>query len=730
MGASPRVVASELSAGLVRCDTFPRVPALRRLFPPLAAALVLAALLPAVAPAQSSGLKVTLVARVCDTYQDIMANRARNDIQESLENLGKDTVYSAREPVTPDLEEPNNNCNTLNGWRFKLGTDYRSKAVVGPWGALSIVENPYAGEPGPTRNGVPLLGSDGVQVGNETIDGAVTIDLTQDQADRAARDNSLWIQGGVPADPVLNNDYPNQYGFGALRCAVDNLNGDNVEWIAYPSGAAHVFCYAYYVKPPPTAGAIIVRKEVDAPAGTAAQDFRFAGNLSYNEDGKFTLRAAPGSVGSQTFFRAAGGTWTIDEEVPPGWALDNLTCSSLSGQSGITTAAALATITLAARDTVTCTYRDRLLPPPSGLTLGKVTLGRTGTADFSLAGASEATGSVTTSEPGVVATTAFDPIPAGDYTVTERPVDVPGGRWRREEVRCNGAIVPGAPDPLPLTLVPGGGASCIFYNRFVPDGTIKLRKRTFFRTGTTGFVVTRAGSVPPEVFGQSATTTQAGEPVLATGDSTERLPLGTYDIQELTTSNADGGSWELDQVVCNGQPFGSAQGRVRVVLTEERPDIDCTFSNRFRERAPDSGVLPGTDSSQGADPVTDLVIRKTATPKRILAGEAVRYKVTVINRSDVVAEDVSGSESRPPSGTRVQVSGPKRVKCRSLRPIVCSVGDMAPHSRITLTATVRTPRVGRVVNRVAVHTATREDRLGDNRAKAVVHVRRLPRFTG
>ena len=63
----------------------------------------------------------------------------------------------------------------------------------------------------------------------------MTIELTQDQLERAANgQNSLWLQGGTRADPILNQVYPGQYGFGALRCAIDNLNGDNVEWISYP----------------------------------------------------------------------------------------------------------------------------------------------------------------------------------------------------------------------------------------------------------------------------------------------------------------------------------------------------------------------------------------------------------------------------------------------------------------------------------------------------------------
>src|ERR1700742_331829 len=40
-----------------------------------------------------SGYYVTFVARSCPEYTDIFANKARNDIQESLKDLGPDTPY-------------------------------------------------------------------------------------------------------------------------------------------------------------------------------------------------------------------------------------------------------------------------------------------------------------------------------------------------------------------------------------------------------------------------------------------------------------------------------------------------------------------------------------------------------------------------------------------------------------------------------------------------------------
>ena len=103
----------------------------------------------------------------------------------------------------------------------------------------------------------------------------------------------------MPGTPITGN--PNEYAFGALRCATDNLNGDNVEWIAYPAGGVnHVFCFAYYVMPAPTSGTIVVEKQIVAPVGTLPQRFRFTGNISYATEtpggpGVFYLTAANGN---------------------------------------------------------------------------------------------------------------------------------------------------------------------------------------------------------------------------------------------------------------------------------------------------------------------------------------------------------------------------------------------------------------------------------------------------
>lgn len=60
----------------------------------------------AAAPRAGTGYSVTYVARECPSFTDIFANRARNDIQESLKDLGPDSPYTSSDfRVSPTVEE-------------------------------------------------------------------------------------------------------------------------------------------------------------------------------------------------------------------------------------------------------------------------------------------------------------------------------------------------------------------------------------------------------------------------------------------------------------------------------------------------------------------------------------------------------------------------------------------------------------------------------------------------
>src|SRR5262249_9517649 len=87
---------------------------------------------PTATASAGTGLLVTVAARECPTYQDIRANLARNNIQESLQDLGEDTLYTSGEPINPKLElQGQPKCKPITGWEFTLGSGIKEKASTG-----------------------------------------------------------------------------------------------------------------------------------------------------------------------------------------------------------------------------------------------------------------------------------------------------------------------------------------------------------------------------------------------------------------------------------------------------------------------------------------------------------------------------------------------------------------------------------------------------------------------
>jgi uncharacterized repeat protein (TIGR01451 family) len=704
------------------------------------AILLVLALLIVVAPAQAGTIKtdtklVTIAARSCPEYTDIFANRARNNIMESLKDLGPDTNYGEGEALTNEKETapPQDACEPITNWRFTLGKGYQSRAVSGPWGSLSKVTGAFDTSI-VTKASTPLLNDQGQTTGAD-IAGAVTITLTPKQAELAATGNTLWIQGGTPTDPVLDTPYPGQYGFGALRCAIDDLNGDNVEWIAYPTGARHVFCYAYYVKPPPTSGTIVVKKQVlDAPAGTPSQSFPFAGNISFNEGGAFSLTAGLGKPGSTTFYRAGGSTWNFAEDVPGGWQLTAIDCVSQKGTSTFTTdtTTGRTDVALASGDKVTCTYTDRYPPPVAGLTLRKISRGSTGTFDFSVdpkGGGAASTASATTTDPGVGVDAAptLDALVPGDYDVSEKLPDSDRGSWALTGVTCNDEDR-GTDNPVSVTLAAGTGTVCTFENRYTPKGTIRLSKETRGGTGTFGFVVNSVGTTPPRRYEQSATTTAENDTVRALGDDTGNLPLGSYEITETTSASATT-AWRVNGAICNGKAVPVAQGAIRVALTEAHPDLDCTFFNELQKPT----VLPSTATGGGrqSTPRADLVLSKRPARRIIRLGETVRYFVTVRNRGRATARNVVVVEQLGDPKALLSAT-PKRYRCqRKLRRYPgCLIGTLRPGQTGRIVVLARPRFTGRRPNRAVVNSSTAELDRRNNVARSAVFVRPRARFTG
>jgi uncharacterized repeat protein (TIGR01451 family) len=676
---------------------------------------------------------VTIAARQCPTYNDIRANRARNNIQESLKDLGADTPYTAGQPINPLIEDATQpNCTPITGWKFTLGRGIGGP-VRGPWGSLSIVTSPFSTDV-TTLGSISGRDSQGRILPGTSIAGATTIELTATEAALAAKSSSLWIQGGTPTDPVLAGipAFADQFGFGALRCAIDNLNGDNVEWIQFPAGSRHVYCYAYYVTPPPTSGTIVIRKQVTSPAN-ADQTFTFEGNVSYTPDQRFSLAVKNGSVPSQTFFRAETGAgdapWTVRELVPSGWDLTGLSCTH--GPSTVTTnlASASVSIVLAAGDTVNCLFSDALHPPPGQLLLSKVTFGGVGTFPFRVepsGGGTALHSSATTTDPGTAADADPSPITLepGQYHVSERLPSARGGRWHQIAVNCNAlrSARRGSSAGKDVTVTSGRGVACLFENRFVPFGSIKVFKQTRGAGGTTGFVISPVAD-PTRQYTQTATTSGSGDVAQAQGDPTSRLRLGRYVIQETGTMSSGTGRWTLLAAICNNRLRGFGQGQIDVRLTSDQPHAVCRFINAFTPDVdpvpPNPGPTPPTPSPP---PATDLVVTKRALQGSVPFGSIARFRITVRNAGPVAAEQVVVADDPGPNAQLVSAR-PSQGGCNERLPLICRLGALDAGATATILVRVRAVGTPTISNVAVAGSATAETRLDNNVDRDSVRVR-------
>lgn len=695
---------------------------------------------PAAAAAQGTGYSVTFAARECTSYSDIFANRFRDNLMQTLQNVGPDSPYGPNDLVNPTFEDqfPQSNCTPLTGWEFTMGRLPDLPPLTGPWGSLTVVNRAFP--PVTTEASTALLDQDGEPIGNDQIAGATTFELTPEQL--AVANEGQWalrLQGGTPTDPVLAQKFfesmPGDptYAFGALRCGNDNNYGDNVEGISFPGGIHHIFCYEYLVIPPPTSGTITIQKQV---SGTPAGDnplFPFNGNISYDVNG-FTLA----NGGSMVFYRAGGTTWSVAEGEVANYRLDHIECTSAAGTSTFTVSEPTAQIHLAEGDHATCVYHNAYVPPPGGLTIRKVTLGGVGTFFYTVT-ASPTPGEVhrakaTTTQPGV----PVDAVPSlltltpGHYVIAEQKPTSPDGRWHLRHVSCNGANR-STTKPFPIDIVSGQSVVCTFVNSFVPRGSISIAKITEGGVGTASFVVTPATG-PPTPHLQNATTTTPGVPADAKpqtpADATGNLLIGTYHIVEQPPLSSTG-DWTLTTVVCNGLAIPFAQGTATIELTDKAPHVHCVFTNAFSATPkppvpPDPTPVPSTPAP--AYQIADLIVTKLASAPVVTRGQVIGFRITVKNRGPDTAQRVVLTDQPRAAATVVAVHTTVGGCHHRGRLTVCPLGTLKSGASATITVRTRVQtHATSFVNRAVVGTSTLEQALANNVSAAQITVVGPPR---
>ena len=173
---------------------------------------------------------------------------------------------------------------------------------------------------------------------------------------------------------------------------------------------------------------------------------------------------------------------------------------------------------------------------------------------------------------------------AGTYLISEQLPDAVGGEWRAVAVTCNSRpLSRRGRGETRVVVTAATGVACRFTNAFIPDGSITITKTARGGSGSTGFVISYQGA-PARQYAQSADVAQ-DETVTATGDSTARLPLGRYVIQETATLTDENRPWVLTSVSCDGQLIPFEQKRVTIELTAEHPDDSRATSRTSRPRS-------------------------------------------------------------------------------------------------------------------------------------------------
>jgi uncharacterized repeat protein (TIGR01451 family) len=710
------------------------------------AAVVVAAGVFGVAPgsasAQGSGYFVTFVARSCLTYSDIFANKARNNIQESLVDLGPDSPYNS-DPgslVDPSVEglSPQDACSPLPDWKFTLGHAFQAHADNGPWGSMSKVTDPFSGTI-VTKTSTPLYDQYHQRIAGQSIAGATTVELTDDERQQASG-GGLWAQGGVPGDPVLAQDFPGpQYGFGALRCAADALNGDNVETIYFPAGVTHVFCYALYVVPPPTSGTITIEKKVvGAPSGQNPS-FAFNGSISFDPNG-FTL--ANGQ--SQDFFRAGGQDWTVTEAPVDNYTLSSAVCTAQSasggaGSSTSTVTGSTTSIHLIANEHVTCVFTNTYQQPHGGLAISKITRDGVGKFGYTVApsgGGASHNETATTHHAGVpvAATPSLADLSPGDYTITEHRPNSKLGRWKTIMVTCDGAKeTPGK--PVHVTVSSGQTTTCTFVNFFIPAGAISLAKVTDGSTGSVNFLIGGHAGLQVTQYHQHAATTRQGVPANSkpdtAADSTVHVPLGLYAIAEQPTFGENPRSWNVDSVKCNGKVVPFDRGVIIVALTPAQPRLHCVYTDRFHSAPAPPPPPPTPPTPPGPPPPNpvvpayadaDLSVTKQALSTVIVKGDAVTYRIKVHNNGPDSASHVVLAD-QPRGDAKVISVEPSTGQCHVGKLIVCRLGNLdAGDTDSIMVRLVPDTTNKHFVNRVAVGSATADPKHANNLSAATIRI--------
>jgi hypothetical protein len=368
----------------------------------------------------------------------------------------------------------------------------------------------------------------------------------------------------------------------------------------------------YTVTLTPLTGTIIIVKDT---VPNAAQDFAFTttgtglSGFSLDDDADNTLS------NTRTFTGLAAGPYSVTEGADAGYTLSNLTCTT--GGVGSTTTRT-ATITLAAGQTVTCTFQNTVNVPQD--TTGEIAIFKTMCAsigqqdtcngrdtslnnymvDFRIYPGDDNVGEFTTATvtlgenaegqgntgAGSQGRVLVEGLAPGTYTVCEIPVAYllnAAGTARVDEVELdavprpeagNGGSTGGSQTQL-------GNTDCIIVT--VTNGRAEVKFLDVREDS--GSITIVKNAIPDDAQDFAFTTTGTGLSAFSLDDDTnptlpnQRTFTGLADgAYSVTESDVEG--WTLDNVTCSAGGTVDATNPSRVNITiAGGTDVTCTFVN-------------------------------------------------------------------------------------------------------------------------------------------------------
>lgn len=407
-------------------------------------------------------------------------------------------------------------------------------------------------------------------------------------------------------------------------------------------------------------GRIEIAKTTD-PTGSS-QEFGFTGP---EKDGTFSL-----TDGKDKGFDLAPGKYSVEELATAGWDLSDLSCKDPSG--GTTTDGAVASIDLAAGETVSCTYANT---ERAEVTIAKTTDPSTATDRFSFTGPGDPP--VAFDLANGESKSLTDLAPGKSQSFSE---SVPSG-WDLKSIECIGTdkenvTVDVASGAVTVTPQAGEDVTCTYAN--TQRGSITVRKKT-----------DPAGSEQEFAF--------SGDPVggsfdLADGGSKsfDSLTAGSYSFSETVPAG-----WDLTEIACTGTATKPVVDGAKVTISlAAGENADCTYTNTKQGEGTlvikKATVQPGGGALfnfAGSDQIGDFSLLSGGSKSFTLPVGS--YTVDEAGTTpaspswsptSIVCDDPAGVPGA--SGVAVSVTSGKTVTCTFTNALDNPLADISGKSRI------------------------------------------------